>query len=382
MGPQGFHHSDFTYQITASANGELLSQKWIVDNYQLDELGVPRKLKSGSSYMKPLKFDLTGDGTISVTTDYPLYDLRYTHRHNDGVIWVRSLPFTKSLDETELRVLMRRFVDAMAIDGMAATRIDRKRAKFRPFATRLLNSGMAKIWGHSAYTGIVEISNTETSSISPDGATELVELVLVRTHFFWRPTIAVKDRLKSGRRNTLVPVLLIVAYSNRPEDFESQREEFHRFVQQIQIDVQTELSPGNFQRTVNCAPQFESLRLKLTVNEISAPIEKRRERQYDTHYEILVESPDLTNRQIECVNRALAEVEDKEEEGYYFIRSLKSSAGPATTEIPYLSLPLPAVSDEFVTPSKPSQYKDSSGEKNKSINTVGEESAATLSVPH
>ena len=94
---------------------------WQVDNYRLDAQGRPVDHKCGEQYRVTRRVDINADGIAERVGEEEAYDLRFISRTHAGVAWVRTAPLSSELAETDLRVLMRLYVESISGTGIMLT---------------------------------------------------------------------------------------------------------------------------------------------------------------------------------------------------------------------------------------------------------------------
>ncbi len=236
----GFRHERYRYGVQAGPDGAILSRDWRLDNFQqTSRRTVP---KSGPAYRSDVGFDTDGDGEIDQHVELNRYDLRYRHVRNRGSIWLSTIPLSTNLSQTDLRVLMRDYVDAVSgagfvgvnFGGTVVAGIERR------FATRILDSQVITVHGLPGFAATVEVANVDQMQLSPDSRWERARVVLIRTPFEYAP-----PRSLTTVRDTHYPVVMLVGYTNLPEDFDAGLPDFVRFVNQIVFaDAPPETPPG------------------------------------------------------------------------------------------------------------------------------------------
>ncbi len=231
----GFHHEEYPLTVRSppgAPTGALISPEWRLDNYQVDEIGLPTKPKVGPDYEAKIAVDTDGDGKLDQDVQVLAHDLLFRHRRNAGRIWLRALPISQALGETDLRVIMRAFEDAMAGAGYSVTSLDfgRVNVEEKRFAARLLESAPTTVSGQEAFAATFEVANVDQMALTKDARTERGRIVLVRTSYLWSPY-----KVDWSPERALFPVLVVAGYSNLPEDFEVGRADFERFLGALAI---------------------------------------------------------------------------------------------------------------------------------------------------
>lgn len=229
----GFRHPRFDYHVGAVGPGSLLGPGWQLDNYQLDRSGRPLASKRGQDYRVRRRVDVDGDGVIDSLGEEDAYDLRFLSRTDAGVVWVRTAPLSSQLAHTDLRVLMRLYVEGIAGTGLMLTDLGAGRVEVveRRYATREVASGPTVVDGREAFEATIEIANVDQLELSRDARWQRARIVLVRTDLLWAPVGSSSRTLRQ-----LLPVLMVVGYSNLPEDFASHEREIDALLSRISFD--------------------------------------------------------------------------------------------------------------------------------------------------
>ena len=229
LGPTEFRHSVFAYRILRDAEGHFVSEQWMVDNFY-EERGrvLPRQ---GPDFVTELSLDLDGDGTWEDAGSFPTYDLLLRHTRDAGTLWARTIPLSRRFDQTELRVLARLYVESVAGTGTVVTAVRQSdgavevTADARRYATQILEERPWAVGGYEAYLITFQVANVDQLSLSESSLWQRATIAFVRPGFLW----------KAGdyRSETVFPTVLVLGYSNLPEDFEAHASDFERFVESI-----------------------------------------------------------------------------------------------------------------------------------------------------
>ena len=217
----GFENERYGYAVPNLPQGGLMGDNWLLDNFQSSSRKGARKPKRGPDYEIKLALDTNGDGAMNSNVKYPTYDLKFRHRTNRGVIWIRSLPLSQHTRQTEARVLLRGYIQSMSGAGLIVTQIGQ--ADAFEYSTKTLFSEPAVVGGLPAQQAVVEIANAQELKLSPDSRWLRAELVIIKTPF----------EFTKGRAN--FPVVLIAGYSNLAEDFAQGRAEFHELLSRFRL---------------------------------------------------------------------------------------------------------------------------------------------------
>ncbi len=230
---QGFKHETYPYKVFSldgKVAGSLLSSNWKLDNFYFN--GRVNKLvpKKGTDYEINYEFDTDNDGKTDFVQLGNLYDIRLKHRKSAGVIWLRTIPIQDDDFGTDLRVIAKEYVNAMAEAGYEVKKFGSGIViKENKYVAKVNNSAKAKLAKLDAFESTIDVSNVDQIKVTPDKAQKRVSLVFVRTKFRY------KSGSSSPRHYATFPVLMLIGYSNFPEDFEAQKKDFEIFLKQIEI---------------------------------------------------------------------------------------------------------------------------------------------------
>jgi hypothetical protein len=228
-------HEQHAYLVSydEAAKQQIMGDEWILDNYRRGEAtaGSPSTLsrKEAPEYMALYAFDLDDDGKYEDKEKLPAYDLLFKHRKTNAQMWVSTIPLSRETSEKELRVLLDNYVDAMSGSGAVVFKlgkelgIDEKR-----YSARVVEKSPVKLSGKEALAATIEVANIDQLKLSPDARREKARIVLVRPDFR-----ILRERM--GQAPVPFRVLMVVGYSNGPEDFDAQYSEFKRFLGKIHL---------------------------------------------------------------------------------------------------------------------------------------------------
>lgn len=232
---QGYTHPEYEYRVLAGdpTSGKLMSEDWRLDNY----FGPNNKAKRTPRYLTQYELDTDGDDKADKVDEALLYDLRFEHRRNAGLIWLRTFPVSDSLRDMDLRVMMREYVDALASSGYAEVSLQPLRILIsnERLTTRVVRSAPGKLGPAESFEAIVEVADVEQMRLDPAARRKLAKLVLVRTDFEY-----------GGKRKsaTRFPVYMIAGYVNFPEDFERGLSDFDGLLDRVALGGQRGYRPA------------------------------------------------------------------------------------------------------------------------------------------
>lgn len=220
-----FYHDTFPYRVMNAEAGALRpTEAWRIRNYQLGKHGEPLKPKRGGEV--EFRFDTDNDGTFESKRRLPRYDVLLTHRNDDGQIWVRTVPLSAENSETDLAILARRFVEAVAGEGsLTVTLQDGASATAGArLATRVLDAHKGRLDDIEAYEVIFEIANVDQLKLDPNSRWQRVRLI------FSRP-----DSFQYSVGRATYSVMILLGYENFPEAFAEGNKDFERLLGRVDL---------------------------------------------------------------------------------------------------------------------------------------------------
>ena len=232
---QGYTNHLYDYHVRSDRGGELMSDAWLLDNYYGDD----HKAKRAPEYVTEYQLDTSGNGKVDTTPEELRYDLRYENRFDSGVIWLRTLPLSTTRKDTEPRVLMREYVDALASSGYTAITLKPGQLfiESEHLTARVLDARESRVGGAPAFEAIVEIADVDALQLDPNARRKLAKLVVVRPNFVYN----------KGRVD--FPVLMVAGYVNFPEDFTRALSDFDSMLSRIDLG-----SGGSYQPRAQVLP--------------------------------------------------------------------------------------------------------------------------------
>lgn len=226
----GFVHPEYGYHIEFANEPRrvLITSEWRVENYaRQSEEWIRRE---AAQYWHAPLLDLDGDGILETLEREYLYDLRMRHVRSNGLIWVRTVPLELDLQEVELDVLARNYVENIASSGFLLARVAPGVVAVgeRRFASRVLDQLPIRVDGYEAYGVLLEVASVAQLQLSEASRIENAVIVLSRAPFGWR------EWSSEGYRDW--PVIVIAGYSNSPAEFEQGLPDFDTLLAAIDLD--------------------------------------------------------------------------------------------------------------------------------------------------
>lgn len=240
---EGLTDGRYALHIASAEPGVFVSNDWMVENLVRVAPG-PVKQKGGA-YVADYHIDVNGDGTADWFRD-DAFVLRLRHRRTAGVLWSSVVPLPTSMEQTDLRVLARLLVGAASRDTVSLAVVDGAvEMSTRRLATRILEERPIAVRGYEGYRVTFEVADVDQASLTPDASWERREVALVRPGFV----------VLAGRQRATLPGLLLLGHANLPEDFETTRPDFDRFLEAFEFR-EDELA-GSRAALSACAPEAE-----------------------------------------------------------------------------------------------------------------------------
>lgn len=237
-----FHHVTYDYSVVVQPTGRLMSEDWRLDNYAPSPtstgLGRP---KVTDPYVSTMGLDDDGDGDYEVQVRIPTYDLLFKHRRDDGVIFLSTFPVSQHAGDRELSIMLRDFVESAALSGQITHKHgDRTVRTSSPMASRILASRPVMVRGFPAHEVIFEVANVQQLELTPSARWERGHVVVVRAEMVFnreqsQRSLRVPGAHRRIESTTFYPVLMVIGYSNHPDEFDSHYDDFQEFLGRIHI---------------------------------------------------------------------------------------------------------------------------------------------------
>jgi hypothetical protein len=227
---EGFVDRRYGFRVAYAdpAARTLMDANWILDNFVFNDDGSPQAEKGAQSYLTSLAFDVDGDGEMDTERDMRLYELRFVHRRDGGVIWMRTIPVADRFAQTDLRLLAHDYVEEVAGGDYYAVRLaGQSVVEDVRFATAIVDEGETAVDEQSAYRVTFDVANVDQLRLDPNSRSARVRLVLVRPPY--------RSRVSVGRDFHDYATLVAVGYSNAPEYFDAHAAEFDTFLTRLEL---------------------------------------------------------------------------------------------------------------------------------------------------
>jgi len=262
----GYHHEQYPLRLASQTPGAnaLLGDQWQIDNYQRDKKGKLVDRKIGDKYVGSLSFDLNDDGVADQTVKYPRYEILLTNRHNDGEIWLSTVPLSGKNSEKNLQVLLERYVEGISGTGsvVVISMPEEQKAAVadKHYATRVTELRKVQLDGVEGLAATVEVANVDQLQLSPNSRWLRAKLVFVRPGFQYAMGTS-----SDGSATHAWPVLLVAGYSNGTADFDASLPDFERLLSEIDFQSDDEVVGQSSNAILDCAGG-ESVDVEFRVN--------------------------------------------------------------------------------------------------------------------
>jgi hypothetical protein len=262
-------HPQFPYAVTYDDEQErsLLGEEWALETYRKvtapdKSISLERKQGNETTY----EFDFDDDDKADASATLPNPDLVLLSKKTNARIDVSTLLLDKRLANKELRVLLSNIVDSGA--GTRALFVGFGRVAIgveKRLASRLLDSGPASLGGNAGLVATVEHADLDQLELNPAARWRRSRLFLVHAPFDYFAT-ASGHQAQEKTTYHKYRVLMLVEYSNTPEDFEAQYPEFLRLLNKIHLLKDDELLSYLAEPLAKCS-KGTTASLTLTISE-------------------------------------------------------------------------------------------------------------------
>lgn len=202
-----FHADGDHYRIRYLASGhrEVLSHVWRLANYQLES---PRR---GAAFERFERIDTDGDGRPETGGLMRRDDLRFEHRRDGTLLFVRTLPMPEDVGERALDVLADELVQAVGSHTELEFDSRGQSARARVVGTRVYSEGPVRVGGETGWMVTFDVVSLEQAVVDRAHVGARSTFVLLRPQALrWRPE---RRADASGR----APLLVVVAMTGRAD---------------------------------------------------------------------------------------------------------------------------------------------------------------------
>jgi hypothetical protein len=252
LGATGFNQPVYGYHIdyTKPEAQSFLGPDWRVDNFVWNETMGAWKPKDGPNYVAVRELDEDDDGKITSTEKHeePIYDLRLTNVHDDGVIWVKAHPLAYQDAGRDLDVELNGYADSLSGTGAyyQGSVFAVVHVKSRQFTTFVVDQEKRSVAGLAGLIATVEVAETARLQLEATHRDSKIRVFLSKIRYVHRLPIDANGR-PSSTRWTTVPCtkgetdndceqlvgLLVVGYVNAASRFDQHIPEYESFLSKV-----------------------------------------------------------------------------------------------------------------------------------------------------
>jgi hypothetical protein len=257
LGPAGFNQPTYGYHIdyTKPDARSFLGPDWRIDNFVPDETTGTWKPKDGPNYVATRELDEDDDGKIAAGEMHtePIYDLRLTNVHDDGVIWTKAHPLASQNSGRDLDVELNGYADSLSGTGAyyQGSVFAVEHVKTRQFTTFVVNQEKRSVAGLDGLIATVEVAETARLQLEPTYRNAKIRVFLAKIRYLHRlavvsvdpdtgkPTLASTrwPRVRCSEEGTTTCEqkvgLLVVGYVNEASHFDQHIPEYETFLSKI-----------------------------------------------------------------------------------------------------------------------------------------------------
>jgi hypothetical protein len=232
-------HSKFPYAVTYDdqPSKSVLGADWGLENYRHKnpDPKYPGKveIQRKDGYQATYRFDFNDDDKMDATEKFPNPDLLLVSKKTAARIEVTSLLLDDRLADKELRVLLNDAVESAS--GTLPSFLgfgDVAVARTKRVASRLVDSQEVTLGGEKGLVATIDRANVDQLELDRNARWRRYRLFLMRAPFDYYATVSAYNAA-DPRRFRRYRVLLVVEYSNAPEDFEAQYPDFVRLMNKL-----------------------------------------------------------------------------------------------------------------------------------------------------
>jgi hypothetical protein len=230
-------HPQFPYGVSyddADAKS-VLGDEWKLETYRRKRQRsqrAPVELERKEGYEATYLFDFDDDDKTDAKERLPIPDLLFVNRRTNARIEVVTLLLDTTLARKELRVLLQNVIEGgtgtrslFVGFGRSAVGVEKR------YASRLVESHEATLGGQPGLVATIEHADLDQMQLTPDARARRTRLFLMRAPFDYYA----RGSFDSNGKASYHPykALLMVEYSNAPEDFDAQQPEFLRLMSKL-----------------------------------------------------------------------------------------------------------------------------------------------------
>lgn len=264
-------HPKFPYAVTYddAEKKSVLGSEWKLENYRHREHSTDIERKEG--YELNYSFDFNDDDKGDAEQDLPFPDLVFLNKKTNARLDVSTLLLDERLASKELRLLLNDVVDSR--NGTRSLLVGFGRAVLgveKRFASRLLDTSDATLGDQKGVVATIERADIDQLQLDPKARWQRSRLFMMHAPFDYYA--AKPRRSSSGEEVGMVDkyykyrVLLLVEYTNTPEDFEAQYPEFLRLLNKVHMMTDAMLMAYLGEQLSSCPAREAKATLQVSVS--------------------------------------------------------------------------------------------------------------------
>jgi hypothetical protein len=271
-------HSAFPYAVPYDDDEKksVLGEDWQLENYRTykDDMSGEVVIERKDGYTSDYEFDFDDDDKGDKKETLPSPDLLFVSRKTNARIEVTTLLLDKRLADKELRVLLSNIVDSANGSrslfigfGRVAGGVEKR------YASRLLDSSKATLQQSEGLVATIERADVDQLQLNPKARWRRSRLFLVHApfdHYVKEGSFGSADANKPDKFHKY-RVLVLVEYTNSPEDFEQQYPDLLRVLGKLHFlsddNVMELMAPA----LADCANDKGKAELTLEISETGEP---------------------------------------------------------------------------------------------------------------
>jgi hypothetical protein len=237
-------HPKFPYAVTFedAEKKSVLGSEWKLETYR-KKTGTspdgPVELVRKDGYEGLYEFDFDDDDKTDAKQKLPIPDLVFVSKRTNARLEVVTLLLDSKYAEKELRVLLNDVVDSGSGTRSLFVGFGRSAAGLeKRYASRLLDSQEATLGGQKGLVATIERADLDQLQLNPKARWRRTRLFLTHAPFEYQVrenSSASSDPSYNKPTYHRYPVLMLVEYTNTPEDFDQQYPEFLKLLGKLHL---------------------------------------------------------------------------------------------------------------------------------------------------
>jgi hypothetical protein len=233
-------HPKFPYAVTYedAPKKAVLGDDWKLETYRKEHPGTtpdsPVELVRKDGFESTYEFDFDDDDKTDAKQKLPIPDLVFVNKRTNARLEVVTLLLDSKYVDKELRLLLSDVVDSGSGTRSLFVGFGRSAAGLtKRYAMRLLDSQEATLGGQKGLVATIERADLDQLQLNPKARWRRTRLLLVHAPFDYQVKESSITDNGAAPKYHKYGVLMLVEYTNTPEDFEEQYPEFLKLVGKI-----------------------------------------------------------------------------------------------------------------------------------------------------